>query len=166
MPQVTHRARAKLGWVPVRIVVLVVAVAGALAAGCSDDGGSEEAFCATARRFAEDNPATVFDRYDPEDPAGAAALLRGEAERLRAWADEGPGDIDDDVDVIAEAAIDLADAFEDPNTAEAGELAERFTEVEDASVRVVAYVRDRCGVDLDPASVTTSSTSTATTASP
>jgi hypothetical protein len=165
---VTPAGRAKLAWVPVRLVALVVAVAAALVAGCADDGGSEEAFCATARRFAEDNPATVFDRYDPADPAGSAALLRGEAARLREWAGQGPGAIDDDVDVIAEAAADLADAFEDPETADAGELAERFTEVEDASVRVVAYVRDRCGVDLDPASVTTASasSSTPTTASP
>lgn len=150
---------------PSRIVALVVAAAALVA--CSDDGGSEEAFCATARRFAEDNPATVFDRYDPADPAGSAALLRGEAERLRAWADEGPGDVDDDVDVIAEAAEHLADAFEEPDTADTAELAERFAEVEDASARVVAYARDRCGVDLDPVPVSPGpSTSTSTTASP
>ena len=143
--------------VPPRFVALVL-LAAAVGA-CSDDGGSEEAFCATARRFAEDNPATVFDRYDPEDPAGAAVLLRGEAERLRAWADEAPGAIDDDVDVIAEAAEDLADTFEDPVPGEnrTAELAERFTEVEDASARVVAYTRERCAVELDPAAATVTS---------
>ena len=135
----------------------------AAVAACGDDGGSEEAFCATARTFAEDNPATVFDRYDPEDPAGAAALLRGEAERLRRWAGDAPGDVDDDVEVIAGAAEDLADAFEDPDTADTTDLAARFTEVEEASGRVVSYARDRCGVDLDPASAPVSPPTTAAT---
>lgn len=139
-----------------RLVPAAVAVLALMA--CGDDGGSVEAFCATARRFADDNPATVFDRYDPADPAGAAELLRGAGAQLRAWADEAPGEVDDDVDTIADAADELAAAFEAPSPSpdRRAELAERFTEVEEASGRVTSYARGRCAVELDPAVVTTS----------
>jgi hypothetical protein len=136
----------------------------AMAACGGDGGGSEAAFCATARRFAQDNPATVFDRYDPADPTGAATRLRTAGAELRAWADEAPGDIDDDVEAIAETADELALAFESPapTPERAAELEEQFTEVEEASARVTGYARERCAVDLDPAAnpVTTATTTT------
>ncbi len=142
-----------------RRALVVVALA---VAGCGDDGGSEEAFCATAADFAADNPATVFDRYDPADPSGAADLLRREAARIRAWADDAPGEIDQDVETIAAAAEELAAAFESPppSADRAAELTERFHEVEEASARVTAFARQRCDVELDPVS------STSTTAAP
>ena len=137
-----------------------------MAACTGDDGGSEEAFCATARRFAQDNPATVFDRFDPADPTAAAALLRGAGAELRAWAAEAPGDIDDDVELIADTADELAVAFESPapSPERAAELEDRFTDVEAASARVTGYARERCAVDLDPAAnpVTPASTTTPT----
>ena len=140
----------------------------ALLLACGDDGGSEEAFCATARRFAEDNPATVFDRYDPADPTAAAALLREAGAELQAWADEAPGDIDDDVEVIARTAEDLAVAFESPapSPERAAELEAQFTAVEAASARVTGYARERCAVDLDPAANQPTVTTTASTAAP
>ncbi len=152
-----------------RCRLLPAAVAVIVLVACSDDGGSVEAFCATARRFAEDNPATVFDRYDPADPAGAADLLRAAGRDLRAWSDEAPGQIDDDVESIADAADELAAAFEAPSPSpdRRAELAERFTEVEEASGRVTSYAREQCAVELDPAAVTTSmptSTPSSTTA--
>lgn len=160
-------------------VVAITAVATAATA-CSDDSGSVEAFCATARDFATDNPATVFDRYDPGDPASAVALLDEAETRLRRWAGDAPGEIDDDVETIADAAAALADAFDEPDPGQLPEertaaLAEQFEEVEAASSRVTSYVREQCGVELDPAAsqgspVTpgpgSSPTTTATTASP
>lgn len=150
---------------PVPRLALAVVAALAWVAGCGDDGGSVEAFCATARRFAEDNPATVFDRYDPADPTGAAELLRGASEELRAWAEEAPGEVDDDVASIADAAEALADAFESPPPSQdrAAELEAQFNEVELASARVTSFTRERCGVDLDPAGgpVNPSTTTTA-----
>ena len=130
-------------------LLLAVLLAGA----CSgDDGGSEEAFCATARSFAEDNPANVFDTYDPADPTAAAELLRREGARLRAWADQAPGEIDDDVELIAETADDIAAGFESPapTPERAAEIEEQFNEVEEASARVTTYARERCAVELDP----------------
>lgn len=138
-------------------------VAGAVLVGCSgDDGGSVEAFCATARRFAQDNPANVFDRYDPADPTAAADLLRGAAVELRAWADEAPGDIDDDVEVIAETADELAAAFEAPapSAERADELEQQFADVEEASASVTGYAREQCAVDLDPAATTATTDTT------
>lgn len=134
--------------------VALVVTASLAPAACSDDGGgSVEAFCTTARAFAEDNPATVFDRYDPADPTAAAELLRAAGEQLRSWADEAPDDVDDDVDTIAEAADDLAVAFESPSPTgdRADDLEARFEEVELASARVTSFARERCGVELDPA---------------
>jgi len=141
-----------LGAVARARALALVAFAVALgAAGCGDDGGTVEAFCATARRMAQDNPATVFDRYDPADPSAAARALRDAAEDLHGWADDAPGDVADDVEVIAEAADELAVAFESPAPSpdRVAELEARFAEVEGASVRVTAFARQRCSVELD-----------------
>jgi hypothetical protein len=147
-----------------RAASCVVVAATVLVACSGDDGGSVEAFCATARRFAQDNPANVFDQYDPADPTAAADLLRGAAVELRAWADEAPGDIDDDVEVIADTADELATAFEAPapSAERAAELEQQFADVEEASGRVTGYAREQCAVDLDPAAtVATAPSSTA-----
>ena len=160
MPATGRRARRRPGaWLPVVALAL---------AGCNqDDGGDLDAFCATARAFVEQNPASVFDRYDPADPTAAAALLRGEAERLRSWAVDAPGEVDGDVEAIAAAAETLADGFESPSPSpeRVGELEARFELVEDASGRLTSYVREQCGVDLDPATTPAPPVSP-TTASP
>ena len=130
--------------------LLALAAAGA----CGDESGDLEAFCATARRFATDNPASVFDHYDPADPGSAATLLRDAGDRLTAWAEEAPGSIDDDVEDIAAAAEALADEFEQPDAASAESLQEQVLVVEAASARVLQFTRDQCQVDLEPASTT------------
>ena len=138
--------------------------AAVLSACAPDDGRSVEAFCATARRFARDNPANVFDQYDPADPTAAADLLRGAAAELRAWAGEAPGDIDDDVEVIADTADELAAAFAAPapSAERVAELEEQFADVEQASANVTGYAREQCAVDLDPAATTPSTAPTTT----
>jgi hypothetical protein len=57
-----------------RVASWVVGAAVVLAACSGDDGGSVEAFCATARRFAQDNPANVFDQYAETADELAAAF--------------------------------------------------------------------------------------------
>ena len=88
----------------------------------------------------------------PTRPA-AAELLRGAGARLRAWAAQAPGEVDDDVEAIAEVADELAVGFESPPPSpdRAAELEASFSEVEAASARVTAYARERCAVELDPA---------------
>lgn len=124
-----------------------------------------EAFCATARVFAEDNPALIFDRYDPANPSGAAALLEQAAERLDGWASDAPGEVRADVEAIAGAARELGLAFTapPPEPDRTAELESTFAEVEQASARVTAFTRERCGVDLDPAGGPVSPSTTATT---
>ena len=139
----------------------LAAAACAVAACGGGGGGDPEAFCATAERFAADNPASVFDRYDPADPASAAALLRDAADRLRGWADEAPRSIRVDIDAIAEAAEGLADEFEDPEAAASEELQAQLAAVETASARSLDYTREECGVDLDPDVTATSTPSPA-----
>lgn len=136
---------------PGRLPFLLVAVLLVAAIGCSSNGGSDlEAFCATARRFEADNPAAVFDRYDPADPASAVVLLRDAADRLGAWAEEAPGQIDDDVEAISAAADLLADQFETPAAATSSALAEQLAGVESSSERVVDFTRENCQIELDP----------------
>jgi hypothetical protein len=127
-------------------------------AACSDDGGGERAaFCATAQRFAADNPAAAFARADPNDPAASASLLRDAADRLGDWADEAPDKVRDDVRALVDAATSLAEQFESEPTGSTNADATTSTTqpaidtaaVEAASGRVVSYVSDECGVNLD-----------------
>jgi hypothetical protein len=137
----------------VTVVRRVVAVAVVLlAAGCGDEGsGNVEAFCATARRFAVDNPSAAFAAVNPADPAATARALRDAASALGPWADEAPSDVRADIERLRDAAADLAEAF-DGSASDAAALAaleQEQTEVEAASARLVAAVRTTCEVDLD-----------------
>jgi hypothetical protein len=129
---------------------------------CSDDGGDLDAYCATAGRFTADNPAAAFSRIDPADPTGTSAALEAAAEALAAWSDEAPGEVREDVEVLADAAATLAVAFEpgDDGTVEDDPSAAVDTgAVEEASARVLAFTIERCEVDLDPATTLPAATS-------
>jgi hypothetical protein len=130
-----------------------------LGAGCGDEGsGNVQAFCATARRFEVDNPAAALTAADLTDPSGTARALRDAANRLRPWAEEAPSEVRADVEVLRNAAVDLAEAFEAPtvDAETVADLEATYGEVEAAGRRVVDAVRDECGVDLDaPAPPTT-----------
>jgi hypothetical protein len=136
------------------VVVCCALAATALGTGaCSGEGGDLEAYCATARGFTVDNPAAAFGRLDPADPTGTSTALAAAAEQLRDWAAEAPREVRDDVEALAEAAADLADAFEpaggdtvEDDPADAVDAAA----VEEASGRVLEFTSERCEVDLDP----------------
>jgi hypothetical protein len=123
------------------------------AAGCGDGGGDLSAFCATARRFAADNPAAAFARIDPADPGSAAGPLRDAGERLSAWAAEAPAAVDEDVEVLADAATTLAAAFEAPGEVDRAAVQDEVAGVDEASRAVLSFTRERCEVDLDPGPV-------------
>lgn len=131
----------------------MLAVAGLGLGACSDDGGGgdRDAFCATAERFAVDNPAAAFARYDPNEPEAAAVLLRDAAGRLQGWADEAAGAVRDDVEALADAASALAQQFEDPDDGDAADTTDDVDSaaVEAASANVLQYTQDECGVSLD-----------------
>lgn len=131
---------------------LVVVCSAALLA-CSDGGGDVDAFCATAEGFRVDNPAAAFASIDPADPAGTTTALAGAAERLRAWADDAPEEVRDDVRALADAAATLAEAFEPAEDGSVEDDADATVDteaVEQASARVLAFADEACGVDLDP----------------
>jgi hypothetical protein len=132
------------------LVVVCVVVA---AVGCRGEGGDLEAFCATARGFTVDNPAAAFGRLDPGDPTGTSTALASAAEQLRDLAAEAPREVRGDVEALADAAADLAAAFEPAggDSVEDDAVPAVDTEaVEEASTRVLAFTSERCEVDLDP----------------
>ena len=129
---------------------MIALLAGAAAA-CSDDGGDVDAYCATADRFAVDNLADAFRRIDPADPQGTASALDSAAATLRGWADDAPVEVRDDVELLADAAADLAVAFAPEQAGAADPAAVVDTDaVEAASARVVTFTVETCQVDLDP----------------
>jgi hypothetical protein len=139
--------------------MIVVGLVAALASACSDGGGDLDAFCATARRFTADNPAAALDRLDPADPGAATAALEAAAEQLRAWADEAPGEVRDDVDTLAATAAGLATSFSDTTRTSTDEyVVVDAAEAEAASARVLAFTNEQCQVDLDPATTVPAAT--------
>lgn len=135
----------------VALALVVTATAGA-GVGCSDDGGDLDAYCATAQRFVADNPADAFTRIGTGDPAAAASTLRDAGERLAEWAGQAPGEIDDDVDTLVDAATTLAEQFEALANDESSDTpAVEVPAVEEASRRVLEFTRTQCEVDLEPA---------------
>lgn len=137
------------------VTVAALAALALLAPACSDDGGDVDAFCATARRFSTDNPAAAFAQVDPNDPVGTSAALQAAADQLSAWADDAPGDVRGSVQALADAATTLAGEFTVGTAAgvegDDGTPAVDTAVVEAASAEVLAFTRDRCEVDLDPA---------------
>jgi hypothetical protein len=137
---------------------LAAVVTMALGAACSDGRGShgDEAFCEVARELAADDPAAAFGRFDPTDPAASDADLERAVDQLRRLQRAAPGDVRPDVTTVADVADDLADALgalaTDPDgaRAELTAMRERLAAVEAASTALVAEVRSRCGVDLQP----------------
>ena len=134
--------------------MVVLGVVGGLGLfGCGGDDGDLGAFCATAEAFVTDNPLA-----GPGSAAGDAATMTAElrrgADRLARWAEDAPGPVRDDAELLAATAARLADAFDEPGVAGPDEHTAIDAEAaEAASGEVLAFVREECGVDLDaPAS--------------
>lgn len=131
----------------------MLCVAGTLLA-CGGDDGDLAAFCATAERFATDDPAAAFTELDPSDRVATSAALRSTADDLEAWAADAPGEVDEDVALLASTARDLASLYDGALATEADEYVPVPVEdVEAASADVLAFTSDECGVDLGPLEV-------------
>lgn len=155
---------------------LLPVLAGALAlAACNGDGGgggqaggaSVDAYCEAMRSFQDlqDDLGSpdLSDAATPEEQMEALrdtfAPLRDRVEELR---DSAPGPIRDDINQLADAAIDLIDVFleadslqdlTDPSVGE--RLADLQTDVQDAQARVTEFTEEECGIDLDGGTPTT-----------
>lgn len=138
----------------------VVVAAGAGTAACSDDGGSTEAFCEQVAQVPSFR--TIFDTYDPADPAAARGELDAAVEQLRALQDAAPGEVRDDVETVAGVAERLVQALgeidpADPLSGLEGldDLQADFDKVDEASTNVATYTQAQCGITLDTAPPTT-----------
>jgi hypothetical protein len=138
----------------------VVAAVGAGAPACSDSGGSKEAFCEQIAQVPSFR--SIFDTYDPADPAAARAQLNAAVEQLHALQDAAPGEVRDDVETVADVAERLVKALgeidpADPLSGLEGldNLQADFDAVEEASTNVATYTQSQCGITLDTAPPTT-----------
>ena len=115
---------------------------------CSDDGGDQEAFCASATDQARFE--STFEGLDPAD-VDAALTMFGEAreaeEELR---DTAPEAVRADLDVLISYLDDLIEGLQSTGASEEGrpaiydELQSRSDQVEAASTRLQLYVETNC----------------------
>lgn len=111
-----------------RLVVVIVM----LGAACGDDdgGGSTEAFCDLVEETAESE----------ELP---------EPETMRALIDAAPSEIEDDVQLVGEAFIQMSEARDDPDAA-ADFGAAQTSEFQEAAEAIEDFSSEECGTESDP----------------
>ncbi|HEX2575119.1 MAG TPA: hypothetical protein VHK88_02150 [Aquihabitans sp.] len=124
------------------------------AAACTDDVGSEEAFC---DRVATVPPlATLLTGFDDADPAELSRRLDSASSAYDDLRDAAPQEIRDDVGEVVrlvQAVIDAVEADADDPEAAADRLRAAMADHrggEAAALEVAAYASDRCGVELNP----------------
>lgn len=117
-----------------------------VATGCGSEGGSIEAYCNQVTRVPT---ITDRDQLSVPDPTSATTELVTELRRLRAAA---PKDIRPDVTVLVEVSEQLERALtatDEQSRSDASDAVDgRRTVWKEASARVVAYTKRRCGIDL------------------
>jgi hypothetical protein len=128
----------------VAVVALVLLLA---SAACGGGGGSTKAFCDSVR--SGDNPLDVFDRYDPTAVAASKDLLQRGRDRLHELEQAAPDEIRSSIHVLVGFADQLI-ATLDPATKPKStpDFTSQFPQVQDASAKVTAFAKDKCGVDL------------------
>jgi hypothetical protein len=139
---------------PRRIAALAAACLVLAGASCSRNQGSDEAFCKEIRRTPTlESVVTGFADADPEELDTRLDAARDAYGRLRRSAPSGVrGDVGPVVD-LADAVIAAVDEHhDDPEAvaAEVREAVERHDDAAAAAVKVAAYAKKSCGVDLNP----------------
>ena len=134
----------------------VVAVASLVVAGasCTRDKGSDEAFCKQIRRTPTlASVVADFDEADPEELAIRLDAAREDYGRLRRSAPSGiRGDVGRVVDLADEVIAAVDEHHEDPEAVadEVRKAVDRHDGAAEAAVKVAAYTKKSCGVDLNP----------------
>jgi hypothetical protein len=119
-----------------------------LVAGCSDDDGDLEAFCAAATDTAGFDD--LFEDLEPRDVEEATATFRAALETEEALRADAPDAVRPDIDVLVRFFDDLVEGLEqvepgsDERPAVYDELRSRFDQVEAASTRITTYVETNC----------------------
>jgi hypothetical protein len=141
---------------PVRRV-LPIALAGFVLAGCHGTSRTQAHFCDSLRKGAPVLSAAIAS-------PGAADIV---VQEFVALGKVTPLAIEDDWNTLADL-VQTADTMDLADPAAQSALATKVFAADAATKNVLAYAKDRCGVDLSgdiPANATTSTT-TATTATP
>jgi hypothetical protein len=156
---------------PVAAALLAALVTVTALAGCSQDSGSEEAFCtevakvpaleSVLSRFSETDGGLLQDRIDK---ARAAYTALGEA------APADIADATDDVVALVDEILTAVEAHPDDPTAASDQLRDAMADHPSISTHraeLASYAEETCGVQLDAtlSGPGTSSTSTSTTGS-
>lgn len=129
-------------------VALSFAVAGALSlVSCSDDGGdgeaSQEEICADVQSFAD-----AIENIDAsENQDDALVAFDQAADAAEAMSDTAPGEISDDVDLLATGLRALATAETDEEVGEALETLDQDA-LDAAGERFEAYSAETCDIDF------------------
>lgn len=133
---------------------MIVALGAAVGGGCSDDSGSEAAFCTEVRRA----PAldAVLSGFATADPTELGHRLDEAGDAYGRLRDAAPDEIDGDTDQV----VDLVDAVIDAVREEGSDpeaVADQLrtvmvdhTGAEEAAQAVSAYADEHCDVQLDP----------------
>ncbi len=128
---------------------VALAIVAALVVGCSDDGGSTEALCASVAEG--DALATTFQGFDPTDPEAALEQLRPARVTLGELLDDAPAEVADDLQVevdYVQALIDALDGVAAGDATEAALQVQAVTDahpgVDEAAAELTAFTEREC----------------------
>ncbi len=120
-----------------------------MALGCSDDGGSAEALCASVAE--DDGLTSTFQGFDPTDPEVALEQLRPARVALGDLLDEAPSEVADDLQVEIEYVQAMIEALESVSPGDATEAAlqvhsvtEAHPGVAEAAAELAAFADREC----------------------
>jgi hypothetical protein len=133
-------------------VVVLLGILGGAATACSNDGGSEDRFCAQLPETPD--LADVVRDLDSAAPEQLDDRLSNAADSYGDLRDAAPDEVRDDVDRVTdtvERILRVVREHIDDRDALRTELASRKADllgVGPSAQRVVDYARDTCGIDL------------------
>jgi hypothetical protein len=134
----------------VRRIALVVMLV--VAAACSSDAGSKEAFCEQLPKTAD--LLSLMSQVETSDPAALRQAFDEGLADFRALERAAPRELRSDVGAVADAAERLADAIE-RNAGDPAALAEElqrnkdeYIGVQRPALEVARYAQEECGIDL------------------
>jgi hypothetical protein len=118
-------------------------------AACGGDDGSAEELCAALR--ADPTTVSLFEGFDPSDPARALDQLRTARVTLGELRDAAPSDVRDSLDAeiaYVQALIEGLEALDRTDAAAAVEVVREVTAehpgVDDAAAELTAFATEHC----------------------
>jgi hypothetical protein len=147
-------------------IVVLLAIVGAAASGCSKDHGSQEKFCAELP--ATPDLSSLLDDLGSASPTQLEQQLSDGSDQFHRLAKAAPSQIKADAERVRDTVDEILDAVRDHLDDPKGlrtELAAKkahLLAVGPAAQRVVDYAADACGIELGGVTTTSSTTTTTT----